>query len=92
MRFAILIFNFHGTLHVRTKNCWETSLVLIASQFPHIIVVSFSYLFLYFRTLSPMASFTSELGVHFETSLEAPHVIDVDSQVLTTSPLVLLAL
>ncbi|KAH1095827.1 hypothetical protein GLYMA_14G223700v4 [Glycine max] len=32
-------------------------------------------------TLSPMASFTSELGVHFETSLEAPHVIDVDSQV-----------
>ena len=32
-----------------------------------------------------MASFTSELGVHFETSLEAPHVIDVDSQVLATS-------
>ncbi|KAG2390597.1 Regulator of telomere elongation helicase 1-like protein [Vigna angularis] len=32
-------------------------------------------------TLSPLASFTSELGVHFETSLEAPHVIDVDSQV-----------
>ncbi|CAJ1972621.1 unnamed protein product, partial [Sphenostylis stenocarpa] len=32
-------------------------------------------------TLSPMTSFTSELGVHFETSLEAPHVIDVDSQV-----------
>ncbi|TKY57576.1 Fanconi anemia group J protein-like [Spatholobus suberectus] len=32
-------------------------------------------------TLSPMASFSSELGVHFETSLEAPHVIDVDSQV-----------
>ncbi|XP_022638315.1 Fanconi anemia group J protein homolog isoform X2 [Vigna radiata var. radiata] len=32
-------------------------------------------------TLSPLASFTSELGVHFETTLEAPHVIDVDSQV-----------
>ncbi|KAK7402386.1 hypothetical protein VNO78_14615 [Psophocarpus tetragonolobus] len=32
-------------------------------------------------TLSPMTSFTSELGVHFETCLEAPHVIDVDSQV-----------
>ncbi|XP_027330323.1 Fanconi anemia group J protein homolog isoform X2 [Abrus precatorius] len=32
-------------------------------------------------TLSPMTSFSSELGVHFETSLEAPHVIDVDSQV-----------
>ncbi|KAJ1411488.1 P-loop containing nucleoside triphosphate hydrolase [Sesbania bispinosa] len=32
-------------------------------------------------TLSPMASFSSELGVQFETSLEAPHVIDVDSQV-----------
>ncbi|RDX73613.1 Fanconi anemia group J protein-like protein, partial [Mucuna pruriens] len=25
-------------------------------------------------TLSPMTSFSSELGVHFETSLEAPHV------------------
>ncbi|KAJ1392938.1 ATP-dependent helicase, C-terminal [Sesbania bispinosa] len=32
-------------------------------------------------TLSPMTSFSSELGVQFETSLEAPHVIDVDSQV-----------
>ncbi|XP_057423797.1 uncharacterized protein LOC130717557 isoform X2 [Lotus japonicus] len=32
-------------------------------------------------TLSPMPSFSSELGVQFETSLEAPHVIDVDSQV-----------
>ncbi|XP_073220587.1 uncharacterized protein [Cicer arietinum] len=32
-------------------------------------------------TLSPMTSFSSELGVKFETSLEAPHVIDVDSQV-----------
>lgn len=32
-----------------------------------------------------MASFSSELGVQFETSLEAPHVIDVDSQVLPTS-------
>ncbi|KAK7280803.1 hypothetical protein RJT34_25870 [Clitoria ternatea] len=32
-------------------------------------------------TLSPMTSFSSELGVHFDTSLEAPHVINVDSQV-----------
>lgn len=32
-----------------------------------------------------MPSFSSELGVQFETSLEAPHVIDVDSQVLTAS-------
>ncbi|KAI9113138.1 hypothetical protein K1719_015663 [Acacia pycnantha] len=32
-------------------------------------------------TLSPMNSFSSELGVQFETSLEAPHVINVDSQV-----------
>ncbi|XP_050887551.1 uncharacterized protein LOC127092709 [Lathyrus oleraceus] len=32
-------------------------------------------------TLSPMASFSSELGVKFETRLEAPHVIDIDSQV-----------
>ncbi|XP_054795605.1 LOW QUALITY PROTEIN: uncharacterized protein LOC129301061, partial [Prosopis cineraria] len=32
-------------------------------------------------TLSPLNSFSSELGVQFETSLEAPHVIDVDSQV-----------
>ncbi|XP_039689401.1 Fanconi anemia group J protein homolog isoform X2 [Medicago truncatula] len=32
-------------------------------------------------TLSPMMSFSSELGVKFETNLEAPHVIDTDSQV-----------
>ncbi|CAH9087086.1 unnamed protein product [Cuscuta europaea] len=31
-------------------------------------------------TLSPMNSFTSELGVPFNTSLEAPHVIDTESQ------------
>nr|XP_016497825.1 PREDICTED: Fanconi anemia group J protein homolog [Nicotiana tabacum] len=31
-------------------------------------------------TLSPMNSFSSELGVTFGTSLEAPHVIDVESQ------------
>ncbi|KAF5955973.1 hypothetical protein HYC85_008829 [Camellia sinensis] len=31
-------------------------------------------------TLSPMNSFSSELGVQFGTSLEAPHVIDVESQ------------
>ncbi|KAK9050707.1 hypothetical protein SSX86_030323 [Deinandra increscens subsp. villosa] len=31
-------------------------------------------------TLSPMSSFQSELGVQFGTSLEAPHVINVDSQ------------
>lgn len=36
-----------------------------------------------YRTLSPMSSFQSELGVQFGTSLEAPHVINVDSQVLT---------
>ncbi|KAL6844607.1 hypothetical protein ACP4OV_025266 [Aristida adscensionis] len=32
-------------------------------------------------TLSPMGSFTSELGVQFEACMEAPHVINVDSQV-----------
>ncbi|KAJ4828057.1 hypothetical protein Tsubulata_049121 [Turnera subulata] len=32
-------------------------------------------------TLSPMNSFSSELGVQFGTCLEAPHVIDVESQV-----------
>lgn len=32
-------------------------------------------------TLSPVNSFSSELGVQFGTSLEAPHVIDVESQV-----------
>ncbi|XP_065880332.1 uncharacterized protein [Euphorbia lathyris] len=32
-------------------------------------------------TLSPMNSFSSELGVQFGTSLEAPHVVDTDSQV-----------
>ncbi|WCJ44724.1 hypothetical protein M5689_025378 [Euphorbia peplus] len=32
-------------------------------------------------TLSPMNSFSSELGVQFGTSLEAPHVIDIESQV-----------
>lgn len=36
-----------------------------------------------YRTLSPMNSFSSELGVQFGTCLEAPHVIDVESQVLT---------
>lgn len=34
-----------------------------------------------------MNSFSSELGVQFETNLEAPHVIDVDSQVFSPSPL-----
>ncbi|KAI8549287.1 hypothetical protein RHMOL_Rhmol06G0014000 [Rhododendron molle] len=41
-------------------------------------------------TLSPMNSFSSELGVQFGTCLEAPHVIDVDSQawaaVISTGP------
>ncbi|XP_009362870.2 Fanconi anemia group J protein homolog isoform X1 [Pyrus x bretschneideri] len=32
-------------------------------------------------TLSPMNSFSSELGLRFGTTLEAPHVIDVESQV-----------
>ncbi|XP_072075269.1 uncharacterized protein [Arachis hypogaea] len=32
-------------------------------------------------TLSPMSSFSSELGVQFETNLEAPHVIDICTQV-----------
>ncbi|XP_074286525.1 uncharacterized protein LOC141611789 isoform X1 [Silene latifolia] len=32
-------------------------------------------------TLSPMHSFSSELGIPFGTQLEAPHVIDVESQV-----------
>ncbi|GMI82426.1 hypothetical protein like AT1G20720 [Hibiscus trionum] len=32
-------------------------------------------------TLSPMNSFSSELGVQFGNNLEAPHVIDVKSQV-----------
>nr|CAB3457805.1 unnamed protein product [Digitaria exilis] len=31
-------------------------------------------------TLSPMGSFASELGVQFEACLEAPHVINVESQ------------
>ncbi|KAI3949714.1 hypothetical protein MKX01_040931 [Papaver californicum] len=34
-------------------------------------------------TLSPMNSFSSELGVQFETCMEAPHVIDVGSQLWT---------
>ncbi|XP_004301629.1 PREDICTED: Fanconi anemia group J protein homolog [Fragaria vesca subsp. vesca] len=32
-------------------------------------------------TLSPMNSFSSELGLKFGSTLEAPHVIDVESQV-----------
>ncbi|XP_047329067.1 Fanconi anemia group J protein homolog [Impatiens glandulifera] len=32
-------------------------------------------------TLSPMSSFSSELGVQFGTCLEAPHVIDAESQI-----------
>ncbi|XP_059635149.1 uncharacterized protein LOC132277322 isoform X2 [Cornus florida] len=41
-------------------------------------------------TLSPMNSFSSELGVQFGTCLEAPHVIDVESQlwaaIISTAP------
>ncbi|XP_020272956.1 Fanconi anemia group J protein homolog isoform X2 [Asparagus officinalis] len=41
-------------------------------------------------TLSPMGSFASELGVQFEACMEAPHVIDVESQlwasVITSGP------
>jgi Fanconi anemia group J protein len=37
-----------------------------------------------------MTSFSSELGVKFEASLEAPHVIDIDSQVWATSLLSIL--
>ncbi|KAG6736597.1 hypothetical protein POTOM_060536 [Populus tomentosa] len=41
-------------------------------------------------TLSPMNSFSSELGVQFGTCLEAPHVVDVELQVcvsvISTSP------
>lgn len=33
------------------------------------------------RTLSPMDSFASELGVPFEIQMEAPHVVDMDKQV-----------
>ncbi|CAG7869519.1 unnamed protein product [Brassica rapa] len=33
-------------------------------------------------TLSPMNSFSSELGMQFGTCLEAPHVIDIDLQVV----------
>ncbi|XP_024169418.1 Fanconi anemia group J protein homolog [Rosa chinensis] len=35
-------------------------------------------------TLSPMNSFSSELGLQFGSTLEAPHVIDVESQVWPT--------
>ncbi|KAF3324872.1 Fanconi anemia group J protein [Carex littledalei] len=35
-------------------------------------------------TLSPMGSFASELGVQFETIMEAPHVIDIESQLWTS--------
>jgi hypothetical protein len=31
-------------------------------------------------TLAPLSSFVSELGVHFEVRLEAPHVIDATKQ------------
>ena len=31
-------------------------------------------------TLAPLSSFASELGVHFEVRLEAPHVIDATKQ------------
>lgn len=33
-------------------------------------------------TLSPMGSFSSELGVRFDTCMEAPHVINTESQLL----------
>ncbi|KAH9759617.1 Helicase ATP-binding domain-containing protein [Citrus sinensis] len=64
------------------------------SELPHLSgmsVITLEASFLYAsthlsenRTLSPMNSFSSELGVQFGTCLEAPHVIDVDLQVLTS--------
>lgn len=38
--------------------------------------------FVKYRTLSPVDSFSSELGIHFDTVYLAPHVIRVDCQVL----------
>ncbi|KAM0877027.1 hypothetical protein ACQ4PT_035806 [Festuca glaucescens] len=35
-------------------------------------------------TLTPMGSFASELGVQFDACMEAPHVIDADSQVFAS--------
>lgn len=38
------------------------------------------------RTLSPMDSFASELGIPFEFQMEAPHVVDMEKQVLLLEP------
>ena len=49
------------------------------------VVIKFLSLFFIVncRTLSPMNSFSSELGMQFGTCLEAPHVIDINLQVVT---------
>ncbi|XP_015884086.1 uncharacterized protein LOC107419791 [Ziziphus jujuba] len=61
--------------HTLSLWCLNPSVV-----FRDIAELSFSVI-LTSGTLSPMNSFSSELGIHFETSLEAAHVIDVNSQV-----------
>ncbi|PIA56861.1 hypothetical protein AQUCO_00700902v1 [Aquilegia coerulea] len=62
---------------------WTTSLSMWcmnpAVSFTKIADLSMSVI-LTSGTLSPMSSFSSELGVKFETCMEAPHVIDVESQ------------
>ncbi|KAL6549145.1 hypothetical protein OROHE_008990 [Orobanche hederae] len=70
---------------VKKGNCdWTTTFSLWclnpAVVFKSIAAISQSVI-LTSGTLSPLSTFSSELGVQFGTCLEAPHVIDVDSQV-----------
>ncbi|KAJ8772742.1 hypothetical protein K2173_027919 [Erythroxylum novogranatense] len=73
-----------GWTHILSLWCMNPAVVFndIANLSLSVILTS--------GTLSPMNSFSSELGVHFGTSLEAPHVIDAESQVwaavISTSP------
>ncbi|KAF5186621.1 Fanconi anemia group j protein-like protein [Thalictrum thalictroides] len=67
----------------QSSSNWTTSLSMWcmnpAVSFTKIADLSMSVI-LTSGTLSPMTSFSSELGVKFETCMEAPHVIDVQSQ------------
>lgn len=74
----------HGWTHTLSLWCLNPAVVFrdIADLSMSVILTS--------GTLSPMNSFSSELGVQFGTSLEAPHVIDIESQlwaaVIPTGP------
>ncbi|KAJ4967111.1 hypothetical protein NE237_018960 [Protea cynaroides] len=66
----------HGSRCIHSFSLWCLNPAVV---FREIADLSMSVI-LTSGTLSPMGSFTSELGVQFETCIEAPHVIDTGTQ------------